>query len=91
MRLKFQRLVAAHLAGVPRARPLETLKPLDCNRIANPKALRSAPTAHPAVRDGVNHTVPQILRISSAIPAGLHPASRLNQKAADSEIPADSA
>jgi len=65
MRLELQTLVAAHLSTGPQACSLETLDPFDRNRFADPKARRSAPAAHAAPQNRINHTVSQILRVRS--------------------------
>lgn len=87
MTLELQTLVAAHLSRGPQTCSLETLDPFDRNRFADPKARRSAPTAHTALYDRINHTVAQILRVRSGHSCWLHPASRLNHNTPDSRIP----
>ena len=58
MRLEPRTLVAAHLSSGPQPRSLETLDPFDRNRFADPKALRSAPTAHAAMHDCLKSPAP---------------------------------
>ena len=83
MRLKFRTEVSAHLARRARTAPLEALHPFDCREFAHPKPRRSRSPAHPSPNHRVDHPVAQILRICMAIPAGLRPASKLNQNNAD--------
>jgi hypothetical protein len=86
-RLKPRTEVSAHLARRPRTASFEALHPLDGRGLAHPEARRSRPPAHPSPNHRVDHPIAQSCEYAPAIPAGLRPASRLNQSAPDSGIP----
>jgi hypothetical protein len=91
MRLELQTLVAAHLSTGPQACSLETLDPFDPNRFADSKARRSAPAAHAAPQNRINHTVSQILRVRSGHSCWPPSSQQVESERARFENPPDSA
>ena len=88
MRLEFRTEVSAHSARRARTAPLEALHPFDCRRFAHPKPRRGTTRRLIPPRITVSITRSRkSCEYAEAIPAGLRPASRLNQNTPDSGIP----